>query len=120
VSGFPGRQFSFQPPPGGAAGACPDPGLPQFISCAEAIRSVADVPPNGGSITARLVRGSLRAGDDDRWVWAIVSHDVVSLTDPPPSQGPQFELSDDEVDVDAETGNVVAEGPARPFGGGNR
>jgi hypothetical protein len=116
VFGFPGRHFAFQPPPGGAAGACVDPGPRQFISCAEAIRRVADVPPRGSSVAARLVRGSLRPGDEDRWVWAIVSHDLINWLDPPPSQGRPFAFSDYEVDVDAETGRVVAEGPARPAG----
>jgi Tol biopolymer transport system component len=117
VAGFPGDQFAFQPPPGGAAGACADPGPRQFISCAQAVRRVADTPPSGSSITARLVRGSLHPGDEDRWVWAIVSHDVVSWIDPPPQEGPLFFSFDNEVDVDAETGSVVAEGRARHFGG---
>lgn len=117
VANFPGEQFAFQPPPGGAAGACADPGPRQFISCPQAVRRVADTPPSGSSITARLVRGSLQPGDEDRWVWAIVSHDVVSWIDPPPREGPLFFSFDREVDVDAETGSVVAEGRARHLGG---
>jgi hypothetical protein len=119
VADFPGEQFSFQPPPGGAAGACTETGPSQFISCAEAIRRVADTPPMGASITASLVRGSLRPDDEGRWVWAVVEHDVIGTTDPPSGEGAALERSDQEVDVDAETGQVVAEGPARSFGGGS-
>jgi hypothetical protein len=114
VADFPEVPFSFQPPPGGAAGACVEHGPSQFISCADAIRSVADTPPQGTSITARLVQGSLREGDEDRWVWAIVSHGVPNWFDPAPPQGGQFEFIDSEVDVDAVTGDVVAQGRARP------
>jgi hypothetical protein len=63
---------------------------------------------------SRLVQGSLRAGDEDKWVWAIVTRDMVNLLDPPPSDGRPFVFFDYEVDVDATNGRVLAEGAARP------
>jgi WD40-like Beta Propeller Repeat len=109
VGDFPGHQFAFQPPPGGAAGACVDPGPAQFIPCSEALPRAEDsgFPGGAGSrIDVTLVHRSPRvgpgAGEDPRWMWAVAYHGIHA------SQGEgagQPVIQDYVVDIDATTGN---------------
>ncbi|MFL5797447.1 MAG: hypothetical protein ACJ77A_05870 [Actinomycetota bacterium] len=112
IPDFPGGQFSFQSPPGGAAGACVDPGPPQFIPCAEALQLAVDsgFPGGAGSrVDVRLVHGSPRVGPGtdgpERWMWAVAYRDSHAYE----ADGTLIR-QDYVVDVDAETGAFLGAG----------
>ena len=107
IPDFPGDDFSFQPPPGGAGGACVDPGPPEFISCSEAVQRAAY---EGGTQGSR-VEATLVQDDSGRWVWAVRYVDVHADDG---SQPPEPVLQDWVMKIDARTGKFAGEHPVGP------
>jgi Tol biopolymer transport system component len=114
---IPSAEYSFRPPPGGAAGACPEPGPAELVSCSTALQraGIEDSGPQGASIDVRLVHGAIHPDgsvdpDDDRPVWAVTYRDVAASAG---GATPQPARIDWEVDVDASSGAFLSEGVAR-------
>ncbi len=108
VAGFPATTgIAFQPPPGGAGGACVDPGPPEFISCSEAVQRAAY---EGGTQGSR-VEATLVQDDSGRWVWAVRYVDVHADDG---SQPPEPVLQDWVMEIDARTGKFAGEHPVGP------